>query len=45
MTLLYLGVQDSLREYYLPDGRVSESLLARYIDKFRSNYPSHPHLS
>lgn len=44
MTLLYLGNQDSLRDYYLSDGRVSESMMKSHIDKFRNKYPTHPHL-
>lgn len=45
MTLLYLGNQDSIRDYYLSDGRVSEEILRNNIDKFRGRYPTHPHLA
>lgn len=44
MTLLYLGLQDSMRDYYLSDGRVSDSIMKNNIDKFSKKYPTHPHL-
>lgn len=44
MTLLYLGLQDSLRDYYLPDGRISDGIMKSNIQKFRNKYSTHPHL-
>lgn len=44
MTLLNLGVQDSVRNYYDTNGTVNAKNLQTHVDNFKSKYPNHPQL-
>lgn len=42
MTLLNLGVQDSVRNYYNDNGTVNAGNLNAHIGAFKNKYPNHP---
>ena len=45
MTLLNMGVQDSVRNYYNEDGSVNTNNLQGHIQNFRNSYPNNPALT
>lgn len=44
MTLLQLGVQDPVQNYYLDNGTVDKVKLQDHLNNFKSKYPNNPQL-